>query len=59
MRYLVVLAALGALAACGVDGAPIRPSDDNGSAAARNATTKPDPDNWISGTASMHTATTL
>ncbi len=59
MRYLFALAALTALTACGVDGAPIRPSDNNGSAPARNASPKPDPDNWISGTASMHTATTL
>ncbi|HEY9039522.1 MAG TPA: hypothetical protein VIN05_11360 [Roseovarius sp.] len=59
MRYLIALAALTALTACGVDGAPIQPSDEADQAPARNATAQPDSDSWISGTASMHTATTL
>ncbi len=59
MRYAIALAALTALTACGVDGAPVRPSDDSGATPARNATSKPDPDKWIGGTASIHTAATL
>ncbi len=59
MRNLFVLAVLTALSACGVDGPPVRPADDNGLAPAKNATPKPDPGDWISGTASIHTATTL
>ncbi len=59
MRYLIALAALAALTACGVDGAPIRPGNDTALAPAKNATAKPDPDKWISGTVSVHTATSL
>ncbi len=59
MRYLIAVAALTAFTACGVDGAPVSPSGDSVQATTRNATSKPDPDKWIGGTASMHTAATL
>jgi predicted small lipoprotein YifL len=59
MKYLIVIMALVALTACGVDGAPVRPGDDSVPGPARNATVKPEPDKWISGTVSVHTATTL
>lgn len=59
MRYMIALAAFGVLGACGVDGAPVRPEKDSAQAPAPNASAQPDPDDWISGTVSMHTAATL
>ncbi|MCQ0092021.1 hypothetical protein [Roseovarius sp. M141] len=59
MRYLVALAALIALTACGVDGAPVQPAKDSVLAPARNASPKPEPDEWIGGTVSVHTGATL
>jgi predicted small lipoprotein YifL len=58
MKYLMTIAAVTALAACGVDGAPIRPGSQNELAPARNATPAP-ANGMIGGTMSVHTATTL
>ncbi|PVA09363.1 argininosuccinate lyase [Pelagivirga sediminicola] len=60
MKYAIALAALAALTACGVDGAPVRPSK-NDSALARppNASAKPEPGKWIGGNVSVHTAAVL
>lgn len=56
MKYLAALLALTALAACGVDGAPVQPAKASGG---KNATAVPEPGKWISGTVSAHTATTI
>ncbi|WP_171054484.1 hypothetical protein [Roseovarius arcticus] len=58
MKYLITFVALAALAACGVDGAPIRPSSQDELAPAPNATPKA-ANGVIGGTVSAHTATTL
>ena len=58
MRHLIALAALAALTACGVDGAPIRPGSQDELAPAPNATPKA-ANGVLGGTVSAHTATTL
>ncbi len=58
MKHLIALLTLAALAACGVDGAPIRPGSQDELAPARNDT--PTAANGvIGGSVSAHTATTL
>lgn len=59
MRQAIAIAALMVLGACGVDGAPIQPQKDRATMPGRHAPTKPDPDKWIGGTVSAHTAVVL
>ncbi len=59
MRHAIAIMALAALTACGVDGVPIRPGSQDELAPARNATPETSGQDWIGGTASVHTATTL
>ncbi len=59
MRFALAFATLIALSACGVDGAPVRPDESDSASGGRKATVKPDTDDWITGTVSMHTAATL
>ncbi|WP_113913238.1 hypothetical protein [Roseovarius dicentrarchi] len=59
MRFALAFAALIATGACGVDGAPVRPVEADRAPGGRKATVKPDTGDWITGTASMHTAATL
>jgi predicted small lipoprotein YifL len=58
MKYVVAFMALAALAACGVDGAPIRPEKDRAQPP-RNAPSAPVPGKWIGGTVSVHTGMVL
>ncbi|MFX0547467.1 hypothetical protein ACEWPL_018255 [Roseovarius sp. S1116L3] len=57
MRIVTILAVLSALAACGVDGAPIRPGSQDELAPARNQT--PVTSGPIGGTSSVHTGMVL
>lgn len=59
MKYLIVLAAVAALSACGVDGPPERPAKKDVTAQTRKGTPEPAPGKWITGTAKVHTAVTL
>ncbi|MFX0542182.1 hypothetical protein ACEWPM_010680 [Roseovarius sp. S4756] len=57
MRLVTILAAVTALSACGVDGAPIRPGSQDELAPARNQT--PVTSGPIGGTSSVHAGAVL
>ncbi|MDO5756561.1 MAG: hypothetical protein Q4P24_03460 [Rhodobacterales bacterium] len=59
MKYLIVLAAVAALGACGVDGPPERPAKKDVTAQTRKGTPEPAPGKWITGFTSQHMAVTL
>lgn len=58
MRAALTLICVAALAACGVDGEPVRPGDRDELTPPPNASPDAGGD-WIGGTASMHTGARL
>jgi len=58
MKPLIILAALTALTACGVGGAPIKPGSQDELATPPNASPRP-ANGVIGGTMSVHTAAVL